>query len=542
MIRRLFAASSSITSAAIVLGLSGLLSRLLGVYRDRLLASTFGASATLDAYYAAFRIPDFVFNIIVLGALSAGFIPVFTQYMAKSKEKAWNLAQSSLVIVSCCVMVLGLVLYVTAPWLMQIIAPGFSPENVDLATRMTRVMLLSPIILGMSSVFGGVLQSFKRFLAYSLAPIFYNVGIIVGIAVFVPLIGPHGLAWGVVAGSIMHLLMQAFVAMRLGWSWQAIWPWKTEGIREILGLMGPRTLSLAISEANLFIVTSLASGLSAGSLAMFTFAHNLAHVPIGLIGISFAVAAFPILSSYAGQGRMRKFIKTQEKTVSAILFFLMPILVVFVLLDEQIVRLVLGSGAFDWTSTLTTARTLLFLTPHMFCQTLIPLYTRSYYARKNSVYPLYAALCAVLVNVVAAYYLTARLGITGLALSLGLASTFQLLFLLTGAEVRGRYFTKTRVRITMLQTFISGCMMAFVLQMAKFVIGPALDLLTVRGVLVHMIVPSAVGLTVYLLALKAQRSEEYKHYETLFQNKLRHVLRPFVPVVGAGEEDDLMKH
>lgn len=542
MIKRLFAASASITSAAIVLGLSGLLSRLLGVYRDRLLASTFGATATLDAYYAAFRIPDFVFNIIVLGALSAGFIPVFTEYMAKSKEKAWQLAQSALVIVTVCVIALGGILYVFAPWLMKVITPGFTEENLRLATEMTRVMLLSPIILGISSVLGGVLQSFKRFLAYSLAPIFYNLGIIIGIAFFVQRIGIIGLAWGVVLGSVMHLIMQLFVVVRLGWNWQAILPWKADGIREILGLMGPRTLSLAVSEANLFVVTSLASGLSSGSLAIFTFAHNLAHVPIGLIGISFAVAAFPILSGYAAQGRIRKFVKTQEKTVSAILFFLMPIMVVFILLDEQIVRIVLGAGKFDWPSTLTTARTLLFLTPHMFCQTLIPLYTRSYYARKNSLYPFYAAVSALLLNAALAYYLTKTYGIPGLALSLGAASTFQLLFLLAGTEVRTKYLTKFSVRITMIQTFISACIMVFVVQLAKFVIGPALDLLTARGVLLHIAVPTAIGFAVYLLALKAQRSEEYKHYEAVFQNKLRHVLRPFVPVVGAGEEDDVMKH
>lgn len=542
MINRLFAASTSITSAAIVLGLSGLLSRLLGVYRDRLLASTFGAGATLDAYYAAFRIPDFVFNIIVLGALSAGFIPVFSQYMAKSKEKAWQLAQSALIIVSLSVILLGIGLYAAAPWLMKALVPGFTPENLKLATDMTRIMLLSPVILGISSVFGGVLQSFKRFLAYSLAPIFYNAGIIFGIAFLAPRFGPSGLAWGVILGSSLHLLMQTTVVMRTGWSWQAIWPWRAEGIREILGLMGPRTLSLAISEANLFVVTSLASGMSAGSLAIFNFAHNLAHVPIGLIGISFAVAAFPVLSTYAAQGRIRKFVKTQEKTVSAILFFLMPILVVMILLDEQIVRIVLGAGKFDWKSTLLTARTLLFLTPHIFAQTLIPLYARSYYARKNTLYPFYAASSALLLNAVSAYYLTGIYGITGLAMSLGIASTFQLLFLLTGTEVRTKYLSKTSVRITMVQTFIGACIMVFMVQLTKFVIGPALDLLTVPGVLLHFIVPSAAGYAGYLLALKAQKSAEYRHYESIFQDKLRHVFRTLLPVVGAGEEDDLMKH
>lgn len=541
MIKRLFGASTSITSAAIILALSGLLSRLLGVYRDRLLATTFGASSTLDAYYAAFRIPDFVFNIIVLGALSAGFIPVFTEYLSSSKERAWKLAQSALIIVSAAVSLLALTLFVTAPWLMKVITPGFPPETLALTVRMTRIMLLSPVFLGMSSLLGGVLQSFKRFFAYSLAPIFYNLGIILGVIYFVPQLGQLGLAWGVVFGSLLHLAMQAFVVGKLGWKWSLVWPWKAEGVKEILTLMIPRTMSLAINEGNLFVVTSLTSGLSSGSLAIFNFAHNLAHVPIGLIGISFGVAAFPILSSYAAKGKIEKFIKTQEKTVSAILFFLMPIIVVFVLQDEQIIRLILGAGKFDWQATQTTAHALLLMTPHMFCQTIVPLYTRSYYARKNSLYPFYAASIALVINGVSAYFLTGHYGVAGMAMALSLGSIIQLLMLMSGAEVRSRDMLTQTIRVTMLQTVVSAVCMGIVVEVLLLLLSPQLNLTRVPGVFLDLAIPSVAGYAIYLVVLRLMGSSEYSHYETVFKHKLNSLRHNVVPVIASGEEDDILK-
>lgn len=542
MISRLFNASRGIASAAVVLGLSGLLSRLLGVYRDRLLASTFGAGATLDAYYAAFRIPDFVFNIIVLGALSAGFIPIFSEYVQHSRERAWRLAQATLIVIGGSLVLLCGILFAFADSIVPILTPGFSDEVLDQTIVMTRIMLLSPFFLGLSGVFGGVLQSFKRFLAYSLAPILYNVGIIVGIAVFSKEFGSAGLAWGVVLGSVLHLALQSLVAFRLGWKWTFFNPFAEEGLRGILSLMGPRTLSLALNESTVFIVTVMASGLAAGSLAMFNFAHNLAHVPIGLFGISFAVAAFPVLSTYISQGRKKKFKKTMHKTLSSLLFFVLPTVVLFVLMNEQIVRLVLGAGKFDWVSTKTTSMALLFMSLHMFAQSIIPLYTRSYYAQKNTWYPFYAALFGVLINVFFAYTLSRRYGVPGLALSLSIASTMQLIALVFGPQVKATYLSIHSVKRTIRQTFYAAAAMFLVVYGVMWLVGPALDLFTVRGVLIHFLVPSALGVFAYLAVLKALGSTEYATYEQLARHKITLVIRPSLPNVGTGEEDDIMKH
>src|SRR3989338_3687670 len=199
--------SKTIASAAMIVGAASLVSRLLGVLRDRVLAGEFGAGPELDMYYSAFRLPDLIFNLIVLGALSAGFIPVFTDYL-KHRDKAWELANIVLnLLLIIVVLVSGLLIFLT-PWLMEIIVPGFKDQQLATTIALTRIMFLSPILLAISGIWGGILQSFKQFFIYSLAPIMYNIGIIIGALYFTTFWGLFGLVWGVVLGAFLHLLIQ----------------------------------------------------------------------------------------------------------------------------------------------------------------------------------------------------------------------------------------------------------------------------------------------------------------------------------------------
>ncbi|MBT7484571.1 hypothetical protein HN680_07405, partial [Candidatus Peregrinibacteria bacterium] len=189
---------SSVTSAAVVIAGAGLLSRVLGIVRDRVLASQFGAGTELDIYFAAFRIPDLLINLIALGALSAGFIPVFI-LLLKNEESfkytankiAWDFVSNILNIVGVVLIVLGAGLAIAAPWLVPLITPGFEGEKLQLTVQLSQIMFLSPLLLGISSILGGVLQSFKRFLCFSLAPVMYNIGIIIGAIFFVDWWGLH---------------------------------------------------------------------------------------------------------------------------------------------------------------------------------------------------------------------------------------------------------------------------------------------------------------------------------------------------------------
>lgn len=537
MIKRLFGKTSSITAAAIILGVAGLLSRIFGVVRDRLLATTFGTGPTLDAYYAAFRIPDFVFNLLVLGALSAGFIPIFSEYLQKSKKEAWKLADAVFTLLAVSLIVISGLLFIFTPQLMKLLTPGFSADVLKNTVTLTRIMLFSPILLGLSSLFGGILQSFKHFFAYSFAPILYNVGIIIGILFFVKPFGINGLAWGVVFGALMHMIMQGAIAIKLGWRPKLVKFTGNLGIKEMVKLMGPRTATLAITQINLLVITVLASTLPSGRLAIFNLAQNLAYVPIGLFGISFAVASFPALSEYIAQKKEEKFTETIYKTLLQILFFLLPTLVLYTLLDEQFVRIIYGAGEFDWPSTLRTARTLLFLVPGIFAQSLLPLFARAYYAQKNTKYPLFAALTGLIVNAVLAIIFAKTHGVIGLAFAFSSASIIQLLVLILNKSFL-QYEHLFDIRKSVMEIIWAVIAMLIIVQLTKQLIGPSLNLLTGGGVLLHLLIPSVLGGAAYLLILRAQGSEQYWQFEEALKGKLLSVKNTLLPVVATGEEDD----
>ena len=189
--------TSGLTTAAVIVGVASMLSRLLGVVRDHTLASVFGAEPELDAYYAAFRLPDFLYNLIILGALTAGFIPVFTEYLErKNAHDAWRMAEEVLSIVGVIMAVSCLVLAVAAPWIVPWTTPGFTGDHLATTVTLSRIMFLSPFLLGLSAVMGGVLQATRRFFAFALAPILYNVGIIFGAVFLSKYFGISGVAWG----------------------------------------------------------------------------------------------------------------------------------------------------------------------------------------------------------------------------------------------------------------------------------------------------------------------------------------------------------
>ena len=185
--------TQSVAAAAFIISLAGAASLLLGLFRNRLLAGQFGAGDTLDAYYAAFRIPDLIYNIMIAGALSAAFIPVFTELIEKkNKDKAWEFSSGILSLQILIAGAVSIILIIFAPWLMKLVTPGYTGEKLSLTVTLTRIMFLSPFLMGISGIIGGALVSFKKFLIYSLAPIFYNVGIIIGILFLVKPFGPAG--------------------------------------------------------------------------------------------------------------------------------------------------------------------------------------------------------------------------------------------------------------------------------------------------------------------------------------------------------------
>ena len=437
--RKLFSAAvSSPTTAALIMAAFGVASRLLGFLRDRILAARFGAGDTLDVYYAAFRLPDLMFELLILGALGAAFIPVFSGLLAKEeRQRAWRLAERMLLAVVEALVLAASVAFVLAPVLVPYLVPGFGPEKTAQTVFFTRVMLLSPIFLGASAVFGALLVSLRKFFLYSLAPIFYNSGIIFGAIFFVDWWGSVGLAWGVVLGALLHLAVSShsfffgrekkrdfFVAV----GWRGFFT--DRDLRRVFRLMIPRAFGAAAWQLNLLAVTFFASLSAAGSLAAFTFANNIQTVPIGLVGIPFAVAIFPALSAAFARGETDRFVSLTVKYLRRAIFLTLPLSMLLITLRAQIVRVVLGSGVFDWADTIATFQILGILALSIFAQAGIPLLARCFYAMENTKTPLFIALVAVATNIGFSALMLEKWGIYAVAagFSLGALVNFVLLF------------------------------------------------------------------------------------------------------------------
>ncbi|KKR21871.1 MAG: putative peptidoglycan lipid II flippase MurJ [Parcubacteria group bacterium GW2011_GWE2_39_37] len=524
MIKKLFNGQiSSISTAALLVALSSLVSRLLGVFRDRILAGEFGAGDTLDIYYAAFRVPDLIFNLLILGALSAGFIPLFTKLLSEEKDQknnnnAWSFTSSIINILGLALVGLSLLAIIFSEPLMKLFAPGFDAEKLKSTVALSRIMFLSPLFLGLSGIFGGVLQSFKRFFVYSLAPIMYNIGIIVGALYLVPIYGIYGLAWGVVLGAFMHLLIQLPSIYTLGFKYEFKLNFKNQNILSVGRMMIPRTLSLAIAQIDLLVSTAIASTLAAGSLAVFNFANNLQSFPIGIFGISFATAVFPTLSAQVND--KQKLVNSFSWTLRQILFFIIPATVLFLVLRAQIVRVVLGSGLFNWEDTILTIRTLGYFSLSLFAQASIPLLVRMFYAKQNSKKPFYIGLVSVFSDIVLSLWLSKYLGVAGIALAFSIANVinFSLLWIFLRKEVGS--LDEFKIFISVTKFLAAAIFCGAISQQTKSIVWPFVDMTKLWGVFLQGAIAGVAGLFVYLLICALLKSEELNSFWNGFKRRL----------------------
>src|SRR3989344_4235782 len=390
--------------AAFWLGFFGILSATLGLLRDRLLAGTFGASRELDIYYAAFRVPDFLYTILLLFTASTAIIPIFLKNFNEDKEKAAELLGSIIIYVSFALLVLSAIAFFFMPEFVKFSLPGFSEEDLGRTTLLSRILLLSPIFLGFSNIFSSVAQAFRRFFVYGLAPVFYNIGIILGISVFYQFLGLPGLAWGVALGALAHMALQIPSLRNVG-----VLPKfkEVKGRSELLKIMWlslPRTLGLSISQFTTLILTGIASTFYQGSIAIFNLALNLEYIPVTIVGLSYSVAAFPNLVSFSLNKAKDDFKKHFFAAMRHIIFWTLPMSVLILVLRSQIVRVVLWSGVFSWADTRLTAAALAILSLAIIFQSLFMLLIRAFYAEGESWRPLAINVISALLSVGAAFW------------------------------------------------------------------------------------------------------------------------------------------
>jgi len=498
MIRRfLNKQSKTIVAAAIVLGAASLISRILGLVRARILAGMFGAGDELDVYYAAFRVPDLVYSLLVIGAISAGFIPVFVNYLKKDKDEAWYLASSVLNLIGLSLIIVCSILIIFTPWLVKVVAPGFSQEKLSLTVQMTRIMFLSPIFLGLSAVFGGILQSFRRFLVYALGPIMYNLGIIFGALFLVQYFGLFGLAYGVVLGAFFHMIIQIPTAFMCGFRWRPVFDFKFEGVRRIFKLMPPRVLSLAVSQINFWIMTVLASSLVVGSITVFAMAINIWSFPFGVFGISFVLASFPKLSETAQRKDKSGFVKTFASTARQILFFLLPATALLIVLRVQIVQGLLGTGRFDASDVILTYQTLGYISLALFAEALILLFLRGFFAWEDTKTPLLLGFLATVFRLLAAWYLSSYLGVVGLALGFSLGSILYLTLLFIGLRRKIGFLDGRAMTLSGFKMFLASVSAGLVAYLSLEIALRLINISTVADALIQGSISGILGILVY---------------------------------------------
>ncbi len=421
-----------------------------------MVARFFSQAANLDVYFAAFVVPDTVFQLLVVGAVSAAFIPIYQEYFAKSKEEANHLANAALTVVGLFFFIFSLLIVIFARPIAGLLA-HYPPQELDLMANLIRIMSIGQMLFTVSSFLTGVLQSHRRFLIPAIAPLLYNVGTIAGIYFLSSRFGIYSAAIGVVFGALLHMLIQLPAAGALGYWPKIIFQPKHQGVKTMVRLMPPRALALGLDQIERWVAVNLTSFLAAGSLSIFNFARQLYVLPISLFGVSLSQASFPALAEEAILPDKTKFKETLSKSILQIFFFALPASVLVLVLRIPLVRIAFGAKSFPWDATLLTGRSLAYLSLAIAPQAVTNTLTRALYAMKNTRTSLIIGFITMVVFVSLAYLFDGTIerdvaGIT-LAMSIGNLLDFFLSYRAVSSRVGALGISKRIIKMLIVSVF-----------------------------------------------------------------------------------------
>ncbi len=555
----------NINQAAIILGTFTLLSQILGLVRDRMFAHQLGPSASLDVYYAAFRIPDFIFVSVASLASVTVLLPFLVEKLGVKEDgelngnsaKAKKFLNDTFTVFLLAMIFASVLCLIFMPSLVKLVAPGFTGQELKDLVLLSRIMILSPIFLGLSNLFGSVTQMFKKFFVFALSPLFYNIGIIMGVLVFYPLWWLPGLAFGVVLGALMHMLIQFPVLVKHDFLPKISWKVNWSDLKEMIITSLPRTIGLSLSTISLIAIVAIASLIGEGAISIFQFSLNLQNVPLGIIGISYSVAAFPTLARFFRSEKMDEFVSYIALAARQIIFWSLPVMFLFIVLRAQIVRVILGTGNFTWDDTRLTAASLALFAISISAQSLILLFTRGYYAAGNTKKPLSINIFSTLLTIVSAFYLVhvfktnevfqyffeSLLRIEGiahseivmlpLAYSLGsiLNAFFLWIYFRTDFKVRDN--KDSFLMKSFFQSFAGAFFMGYVAYAFLGVFDNFLDINTFWGILGQGFFSGVLGICSGYVVLKVLKNEQINQIENALSKKRFWK----TPVIKSGDSD-----
>lgn len=450
---------TTVGSAATILVLMVLVSRIMGLVRDRLLSARF-APDELGVYFAAFRIPNLLFELLIMGALTSAFIPVFTRYLEQTQEKrGWRMMSILINISLIGLFVVSIPLLLWTRQLSQWLAPGFTNSELDQMASFTRFMVVFQVLpLLVGNFFTGFLQSYHLFIIPAFAPVIYNVGIIIGIILFSPMWGLYGPVVGVGLGAALFMLIQVPILWKAGFRHTLAVDTSDKGVREVGRLIGPRTLGLAVSQIDLTVDLILASLLGSRMVTIFNFAQHLQQLPVGLFGASVAQAALPTLSAASVKEDGQHFKQTVIRSIHQILFFVLPASVFFIVLRIPIVRLVFGASRFDWQATVLTGMTLSAFSLSLFAQSLVHVFARGFYALYDTKTPVTVSVVAIAINTILSIYFVQylHLPIWSLGLSTSISSIVNVVILFILLDKRLGKFPRWELFGSPLKMFLAS--------------------------------------------------------------------------------------
>lgn len=417
----------AIAAAIVAFGFIG--SRLLGIVRTVAIAGAFGASPDVDAYNIAFRVPDLIFQVLAGATLGSAFIPVFARlYRREGEEAAWRLASHVINIVTAATAALCVIAFIFAPLLVPLLAPGLGKdigrhdELTGEAVTLTRIMLLSPLLFAVSGMVTGILNGRQRFLLPALSPMLYNLAIIFGAVFLADRWGVKGLAYGVVAGAALHLLVQVPGLFQERMKWQPGFGRADPAVREVARLMGPRVIGLAAAQFNFVVTGFFASKVGASVISQLTYAWLLATLPLALFGMALSTAVFPRLADHAADEDMESLRVTISRVLRVIMFLTIPAALGLAILREPATVVLLERGEFTRFDSLITASALGWYCLGIVPQAGIEIHSRGFYALGDTRTPVILAVSAVVLNLVVSALLWQRFEHEGLAFSVSLAA------------------------------------------------------------------------------------------------------------------------
>lgn len=528
---------TNIISAAFIIMATIIFSQLLGIIRQRLLVTSFGASDILGVYIASVRFPDLLFQIIFSGALASAFIPVFSEFLGKGKDKeAYQMASGLLLWGLIIFSFFSLILCIFTPFFLSIfnIGAGYSQEEMSLMASLTRIMIFSQFLFIGGTFFSALLQSYNHFFIPGIAASLYNLGIIIGLIFLFPMFGIFAPAYGAILGAFLFIVIQIPTVKKVGFTFYPSFSIKTPGVLSVLHLMWPRTISLAVFQTGTILTVSLISFLSnpGRNYVIFDYAQTLAFAPIILFGQSIAQAAFPMLSRE--RERLENFKVIFITSFTQMLYLVLPISILFFVLRIPIVRLVYGAGQFDWPATVLTGKTLAIFAFSIFAQALVYLIARGFYALRDTKTPLIVGSITtgfmLIIGIIFVVYY--KMGIESVAFSYSIGSilNFLILFIFLDRKVKG--FPKNPLLISVVKIFLATIFMGVALYIPiKLLDRLVFDTTHTINLLFLTGISSIIGLSLYLFLTWLFAVKEAKTFILIFKK-----LGNWKEILGNSEE------